>query len=1193
MKHSPLRSIAASTTFFLSYRTGFVAVALLVLLGATTSVEGQQRHIITGHVPPAVAHLKAVGALPAANRLRLVIGLPLRNQTQLESLLNELNDPVSTNYHRWLTPGQFTERFGPTEADYQKVIHFASASGFEVTGLTANRMLVDVEAPVTNIEKALHLTLRLYPHPTENRNFYAPDTDPSMDTNVSILHISGLDNFTLPHPLGALKVFPLATNNGVTPYYTGSAPGGYFMGNDFRAAYVPGVTNAGTGQYVAIADVGGLYYPNDIYIYETNAGLSTNIVVTNIVTTFTSSWTNALTGSSTDDGEEALDICMAMSMAPGATIMNYEGDAHDVFNQIALDNKAKQITLSYGFGIDVSIIQSFQQFLAQGQALSQASGDGDADLNGGTGLTGNPYATIVGGTTLTTSGPGGPWSSETTWNWNNNGGSGGGISGYGIPNWQQGAGTSANQGSTVYRNYPDVAMPADGVFLVSQNGTSIGWVGGTSCASPLWAGFMALVNQQAASLGQSAVGFPNPAIYAIGEGPYAAYTNTFHDITTGNNFNSQNPTRFPATPGYDLCTGWGTPRGSNTIAALAGAGTNDFAVYASQGALNFAPGGVATTTLSVTRMNGFNGTINFSISGLPAGVAAVFSPASTTNSSLLTLAVGNPAVAGTNLITITGTSGTLTHSIPLRLTIVAPIPGATQVSLSSLYNRSGIWSDGRTFSGGLDGGGYAYSANLLGTAPSWNGITFNLGPANAADAVSCSGQTIILPAGNFTSLQILGTAVDGSQSAQNFTVTYTDNSTATLTQSFSDWAYPQDYAGESLVVGMAYRNNGGGSKDLYTAVSVYDYSLTLDQTRTVKSLTLPNNANVVILAVALANEPVTVPLASYYNRAGIYTDETTFTNPPTGGIDGSGYAYSATLLTGSQIWSNTLFNFGPANVTNVVSAASQTIPLPAGNYAMLRMLATGVQGSQAAQTFSVKYADGSTTLFVQSLSDWFSPQNYIRESKAILMGHRNVSNGTADNRTFYLYGYSFSLNSSKVVQSIQLPNDANVIVTAISLVPNWPPVFIANPFSEPDVMAGQNYSANISTNASDLDGDALTFAEVSGPAWLNVSTSGALSGTPLSAQVGANSFLVSVTDPGGLSNTATLNINVMPAPQIVSSITNNVPDLVLMWTGGIAPFQVEMSTDLTTWINIGGPISSNLFMIAPTNPAAFYRIVGQ
>lgn len=1171
------------------------AIVLASWLVGAISINSAAQVILPGHVPSAVAHLKAISDLPATNQLRLVVGLPFRNQTQLDNLLVELNDPASTNYHHWLTSEQFTERFGPTEEDYRKVIDFVQGRGLKVAGLCSNRMLVDVEAPVADIEKALHVTLRVYPHPTENRNFYAPDTEPSVDTNVPILHISGLDNFTLPHRLGGFKLMSLATNNGVTPFYTGSAPGGYFMGNDFRAAYVPGVTNTGAGQYVAIVDVGGLYYSNDIYIYETNAGLSTSIVVTNIVTTFTAYWTNALTGSGTDDGEEALDICMAMSMAPGATIMNYEGEAHNVFNRIASDNLAKQMTLSYGFGIDASIIQTFQQFLAQGQALSQASGDGDADLDGGTGLTGNPYATIVGGTTLTTSSAGGPWSSETAWNWGGGAGSGGGISGYGIPTWQQGVATSGNQGSAVYRNYPDVAMPADGVFLISKNGTSVGWVGGTSCASPLWAGFMALVNQQAATLGKPSVGFPNPSIYAIGKGLYATYANCFHDITTGNNFNSQNPTRFPATVGYDLCTGWGTPRGSATIAALAGDGTNDFMFYTTPDTLSIVRGGVATTTIALARMNGFSGTINFSISGLPTGVTAVLNPVGTTTSSLLTVTVGNATVVGTYSITITGTSGALTHSVLLNLNVVAPVPNTVQLSLSSLYNRAGIWTDGRTFSGGLDNGGYAYSANLLGTVPSWNGIAFNLGPANASDAVSCSGQTITLPAGSFNSLQILGTAVDGSQSAQTFTVTYTDNSTATFTQSFSDWAFAQHYAGESIVLGMAYRNNGGGSKDLGTSVNLYNYVFTLDQTKTVMRLTLPNNGNVVLLAVALATDPVTVSLASWFNRAGMYTDGTTFTNPATGGLDGGGAAYSASLLTGSLIWTNTLFSFGPANVTNVISTAGQTITLPVGHYSLLRMLATGIQGNQASQTFSVHYTDSTASSFVQSLSDWFTPQNYTGESKAVTMGHRNSSNGTKDNRTFYLYGYVFKLNSSKLTQSITLPSDANVIVTAISLVPNWPPAFTVNPFTEPAITAGQSYSGTIATNASDLNSDPLTYGRVSGPAWLSVSSGGVLSGTPLSTNVGANSFLVSVSDPGGLSNTATMNLSVLPAPPIVSSISNAANTVWLSWGGGIAPYQIQMSTNLadTNWIDVGSPISSNSFNDVPTNPAVFYRIVGQ
>ena len=613
MRLLPLRALLFGSEHPKRVRT-IAATCLLLALG-TVATQAQPRRSLGGHIPPAVARLKPVGDVPVTDHVRLVIGLPIHNQSQLDSLLIQLNDPTSTNYHRWLTPGEFSQQFGPTEEDYQKVVDFANASGFEVTGQWTNRMLLDVEAPVTNIEKALHLSLHFYPHPKESRKFYAPDTDPSVDTNVPILHISGLDNFTLPHRLNPIKPLPLATNDPVTAYYTGSAPGGYFMGNDFRSAYVPGVTNTGAGQFIAVADVGGLYYSNDIYIYETNAGLSTGIVVTNIVTTFTPYWTTPLTGSGTDDGEEALDICMAMSVAPGATIMNYEGDAHDVFNRIASDNKAKQITLSYGFGIDASIIQSFQQFLVQGQAMSQASGDGDSDLDGGTGLTGNPYATIVGGTTLTTSGAGGPWSSETAWNWGGNAGSGGGISGYGIPNWQQGVGTAANQGSSVFRNYPDVSMPADGVFLVSRNGTSIGTVGGTSCASPLWAGFMALVNQQADSLGKPGIGFPNPAIYAIGKGLPSVYAIAFHDITTGNNFDSQNPTRFPATSGFDLCTGWGTPRGSNTINALVNIGTNDFQFYSSPDALTVVRGGTATATVTLARMNGFNGTVSFSLSG--------------------------------------------------------------------------------------------------------------------------------------------------------------------------------------------------------------------------------------------------------------------------------------------------------------------------------------------------------------------------------------------------------------------------------------------------------------------------------------------------------------------------------------------------------------------------------------------------
>jgi subtilase family serine protease len=167
---------------------------------------------------------------------------------------------------------------------------------------------------------------------------------------------------------------------------------------------------------------------------------------------------------------------------------------------------------------------------------------------------------------------GGAWSSEAVWNLGTNGESGGGISPtYPILWWQEGISMSVNGGSTTMRNMPDVAMVADLVvvyLLESDLGTTNSqYEDRTSVAAPLWAGFMALANELAAREGLPSVGFANPAIYAIGRGPN--YTECFHDITIGNNENPYSPDAFIACTGYDLCTGWGTPKGENLIEALA------------------------------------------------------------------------------------------------------------------------------------------------------------------------------------------------------------------------------------------------------------------------------------------------------------------------------------------------------------------------------------------------------------------------------------------------------------------------------------------------------------------------------------------------------------------------------------------------------------------------------------------------
>ena len=1150
--------------------------------------QGPGRRTVNGHRPAAAVRVKPVQPLAETNLLNLVIGLPLRQQARLTGLLQQLYEPTAANFHHWLTPAQFTQLFGPTEQDYLKVIDFAQAHGLTVTGQHSNRAYLDVAGTVAAIEKAFRVKLFVYPHPNQNRTFYAPDTEPSVEWDVPILHISGLENFTVPEPLGLgfqAKASAAGSSMEATPYWaTGSGPNGDFMGKDFRAAYAPGVTNTGAGQYIAIVDLGGAYYPNDLYLYETNAGFSTNTMVTNILL---SGFTNLPSGPQKDLIEEVMDIDLAICMAPGAAILNYEGEAHDVFNQIAMDNKARQITLSWGIGLDDSIIQTFQQFAAQGQALSQASGDSGAETNGGVGMTGNPYATIVGGTDLVTDGAGGPWETEAVWQ-----GSGGGVSGYAIPDWQLGVANSANQASAVYRNYPDVSMPGVNVFI--YEGAQAQTVGGTSASSPLWAGVMALVNEQAASEGKPAAGFINPAIYRIGLGPAATYTNCFHDITIGNNFSSGNPTNYLATTGYDLCTGWGTPSGSNTIIALADVGTNDFTLSASPAMLSIVRGQAVAATISVTRMNGLSGAIDLSISNLPSGVGAVFNSPDTASSNLLTLTVSNGAAIGPVTATITGRSGDLTHSIDLNLDVLLPIPGSEPASLASCYNRAGIYTDGRTFTGGLDGAGSAYSANLLGPSLSWNEVVFELGPANVPDAIAAAGQTISLPAGQFTSLLLLGTAVNGSQSNQSFTVTYTDNSTVAFKQGFSDWYSPANFSGESKIMALPYRALGNGAPDNRTFY-LYGYLFTLDETKTVKSFTLPHNDNVLVLAISLADEPAPASLTSYFNRAGIFTDGAIFTNPPTAGLDGGGYAYSATLLGGSQIWSNILFNLGPANAPDVISATGQTLMLPAGRYSVLRLLATGVNGTQGSQPFIVAYSDGTTNTYVQSLSDWSAPQDYEGESTVSMMGYRNNSHGIEILEPAYLYGYSFNLDGAKSLRSLQLPNDENVVVLAVSVIPDWRPVFDTDPVVMPGIMAGQAFSGTLALSAVDLNGAPLTFAKVSGPDWLNVAADGALSGTPLSADEGTNSFVVSATDPGSLSGTATALINVSPAPPIIPSLFFQGSSLLLNWTGGIAPYQVQVSTNLSDplWKNAGGSTNGNSLTLRPGSGAMFYRIVGQ
>ena len=539
-----------------------VAVFCILIEAAASAAQLQRLH---GHVPLAATQLTPLGQLDSSKRLSLAIGLPLRNQAELDQFLKELSDPQSPNYRHYLTPAQFAEKFGPSESDYEAVAAFAVAHGLTVKARHPNRVILDVSGSVTEIEKALHTKMQVYRHPSESRDFYAPDTEPSLDLPVRISHIGGLDTYSIPHPNLHLRpdtvLTPKATQN------AGTGPNGAYAGPDFRAAYVPGTTLTGSGQSVALLQFDG-FYASDIAAYKTQFGLPDVPVIPISVD-------GGVSTPGSGNSEVCLDIEMVLSMAPGiSAVYVYEAPNPspwvDLLSKIANDNLAKQVSCSWGGGSANAAAEAiFQQMAAQGQTFFNATGDSDAFTGTIPFPSDSPNITEVGATTLTTTGAGGGYVSETVWNWGNGVGSSGGSSTYySIPNWQQSVSMTQNQGSTTMRNVPDVALVGDNVYVKYNNGSS-GSFGGTSCAAPLWAAFTALVNQRAAANGKSPVGFLNPAIYSLGLS--GSFASEFHDTTTGNNYSSSSTAKFCAVAGYDLCTGWGTPMGSALIDALGGA----------------------------------------------------------------------------------------------------------------------------------------------------------------------------------------------------------------------------------------------------------------------------------------------------------------------------------------------------------------------------------------------------------------------------------------------------------------------------------------------------------------------------------------------------------------------------------------------------------------------------------------------
>jgi kumamolisin len=491
-----------------------------------------------------------LGAAPAALPLHVLVTLPLHHQAELDRMLARVTTPGNPDYGHYLSVAEFTRRFGPTDAEYRAAAAFFAAKGLRVTAGAPNRFMLQLDGTVADMQRSFNVTMNLYRTPDGSRTFYAPDREPEPALATPLLDVIGLDNAVPPRSRLLRSQSPAASG-------TGSGPSGNYIASDIRAAYYGSGPLTGAGQSVGLMELG----PFDAAAVQTffaNYG-PTNSVPVNAISTDGSpvSCTNC------SDGEQDLDIEYAIGMAPGlAQVQVYVGNtAEATLNRMASDNTSRQLSTSWGwnkiFNTDDAL---FKEMAVQGQTLLTASGDYSSLSRSGPWPEEDANITAVGGTHFVTTGPAGHWAGETGWSY-----SAGGPSldkRITIEPYQLPFINTANRGSTTLRNVPDIAAVADYQMQICQStGCTGGW-GGTSFASPILAGLVALANQRAAATGHGPIGFLNPTIYSYGQS--TSYGTLFHDIRHGRSGH------FICTPSYDLVTGLGSPKGVALVKALGG-----------------------------------------------------------------------------------------------------------------------------------------------------------------------------------------------------------------------------------------------------------------------------------------------------------------------------------------------------------------------------------------------------------------------------------------------------------------------------------------------------------------------------------------------------------------------------------------------------------------------------------------------
>jgi hypothetical protein len=557
--------------------------------------------LTTAYVRPPTSPV--VGPVPANKPITLSIDLPVRNMGALQAAIAQASNPSSPQYRHYLSAADLKANHNPTDADYAALVGWAQGRGFGVV-TSAKNLGIDVTGTAAQIEAAFHANLVFALRP-DGTQFYELDRQPSIDLGVTLVGVSGLDNYVVRKP------------------HAGTAPiPGLYRSSDLRTAYLGGAASFcssldGAGQSVGLFQLTG-FNQADIDMYKQVNSLTATpplkVLTANDPNNLTPAAAPPLPATGNlENLEISLDIEMVMAIAPKAQVVVFEGlQEESVLRVMADHDEVNQISSSWDITGSPAAKGILGYLASQGHTFFLASGDAGsyepatatcppADLakianrQAGpvdappTDARSSPYVTVVGGTALETDDATQAYLRERVWP-----GSGGGVlTGTPIPDFQVGATSINPEVSTVSRNLPDVAMPAQSVYIVAsecngvfpagatgatdRNGNIVppcpGPIvqkrelagGGTSAAAPLWAGFTALMNQKGNAVGLAPVGNINAAIYQIGESA-GRYANGFHDVALGANpagvGAAANSCEFSYTPkqGYDLTTGWGSPR---------------------------------------------------------------------------------------------------------------------------------------------------------------------------------------------------------------------------------------------------------------------------------------------------------------------------------------------------------------------------------------------------------------------------------------------------------------------------------------------------------------------------------------------------------------------------------------------------------------------------------------------------------